>query len=156
MGPVAMNLVFWMLNFKPTFSVSSFTSIERLFSSSSLFAIRVVSSVYLKLLIFLLAILIPACASSRFTCYQINILSKSTLKKSCFTSGYALVILTGKKCIILYIIFSLFWDVCIPVKLGIIWLKTFTSSEVPSFLPLFFHPTHNYWSFSICHSLCRC
>ena len=35
-----------------------------IFSSSSLSAIRVVSSVYLMLLIFLLAILIPACASS--------------------------------------------------------------------------------------------
>ena len=33
--------------------------------SSSLSAIKVVSSAYLRLLIFLLAILIPACASSR-------------------------------------------------------------------------------------------
>ena len=56
-------LVFWMLNFKPTFSLSSFTFIRRLFSSSSLSTIRVVSSAYLKLLIFLPAILIPACAS---------------------------------------------------------------------------------------------
>ena len=38
--------------------------IKRLFSSSSLSAIRVVSSAYLRLLIFLPAILIPACASS--------------------------------------------------------------------------------------------
>ena len=50
--------------FKPTFSVSSFTFIIRLFSSSSLSAIRVVSSAYLRLLIFLPAILIPACESS--------------------------------------------------------------------------------------------
>ena len=64
MGPDAMIFVFWMLNFKPTFSLSSFTFIQRLFSSSSLSAIRVVSSEYLRLLIFLLAILIPACASS--------------------------------------------------------------------------------------------
>ena len=42
----------------------TFTFIKRLFSSSSLSAIRVVSSVYLRLLIFLLEILIPACASS--------------------------------------------------------------------------------------------
>ena len=34
MGPDAMILVFWMLSFKPTFSLSSFTSIKRLFSSS--------------------------------------------------------------------------------------------------------------------------
>ena len=64
MGPDAMILVFWMLSFKPTFSLSSFTFIKRLFSSSLLSAIRVVSSAYLKLLTFLLAILIPACACS--------------------------------------------------------------------------------------------
>ena len=63
-GPDAMILVFWMLSFKPTFSLSSFTFNKRLFSSSSLYAIRVVSSAYLRLLIFLPAILIPACASS--------------------------------------------------------------------------------------------
>ena len=56
-GPDAMILVFWMLNFKPTFSLSSFTFIKRLFSSL-LSAIRVMSSAYLRLLIFLLAILI--------------------------------------------------------------------------------------------------
>ena len=44
MGPDAMILVFWMLSFKPTFSLSSFTFIKRLFSSASHFAIRVVSS----------------------------------------------------------------------------------------------------------------
>ena len=52
-----------MLSFKPTFSLSSFTFVKRLLRSSSLFAIRVMSS-YLRLLVFLLAILIPACASS--------------------------------------------------------------------------------------------
>ena len=35
----AMILVFWMLNFKPAFSLSSSTFIKRLFSSSSLSAI---------------------------------------------------------------------------------------------------------------------
>ena len=64
MGTDAMIFVFWMLSFKPTFSLSSFTFIKRLLSSSSLSAIRVVSSAYLRLLIFLPAILIPACASS--------------------------------------------------------------------------------------------
>ena len=63
MGPDAMIFVFWMLSFKPSFSLSSFTFIKRLFSSS-LSAIMVVSSVYLRLLIFLPAILIPACALS--------------------------------------------------------------------------------------------
>ena len=64
MGPDAMSLVFRMLSFKPTFSLSSFTFIKRLFSSSSFSAVRVVSSAYLRLLMFLLAILIPAFASS--------------------------------------------------------------------------------------------
>ena len=64
MGPDVMILVFWMLSFMPTFLLSSFTFIKRHFSSSSLSATRVVSSVYLRLLTFFLAILIPACASS--------------------------------------------------------------------------------------------
>ena len=51
MGQDAMILVFWMLSFKPTFSLSSFTFIKRLFSSSSLSAIRVMSSAYLRLFI---------------------------------------------------------------------------------------------------------
>ena len=74
----AVILVFWTLGFKIAFSLSSFTFIKRLFSSSSLSAIRVVSSVYLRLLIFLLAILIPACASSSlafcvmYSAYKLN------------------------------------------------------------------------------------
>ena len=60
MGPDAMIFIFWMLSFKPTFSLSSFTFSKRLFSSSSLSAIRAVSSAYLRLLIFLPAIFIPA------------------------------------------------------------------------------------------------
>ena len=60
-----------------TFSLSSFTFIKRLFSSL-LSAIRVESSAYLRLLIFLLAILIPACASSSpaflmmYSSYKLN------------------------------------------------------------------------------------
>ena len=60
MGPDAIILVFCMLSFKSA-SLSSFTLIKRLFSSSSLSAIRVVLSAYLRLLIFLLAVLIPVC-----------------------------------------------------------------------------------------------
>ena len=63
-GPDVMIFVFWMLSFKPTFSLSSFTYIKRLFSSCSLSAIREVLSACLRLLIFLPEILIPACASS--------------------------------------------------------------------------------------------
>ena len=43
MRPDVMILVFWMLSFTPAFSLSSFTFIKSLFSSSSLSAIRVVS-----------------------------------------------------------------------------------------------------------------
>ena len=78
MGPDAMILVFWMLSFKPTFSLSSSTFIKRLFSSSSLSATRVVSSAYQRLLIFLPTILISACASSSpeflmmYSAYKLN------------------------------------------------------------------------------------
>ena len=66
----------WALS--PTFSLSTFTFIKRLFRSSSLSAIRMVSSAYLRLLIFLLAILIPAYASSSpaflmmYSAYKLN------------------------------------------------------------------------------------
>ena len=63
MGPDAVILVSWMLSFNPLFSLSSFTFFKRLFSSS-LSALRVVSSPCLGLLIFLPAILIPVCVSS--------------------------------------------------------------------------------------------
>ena len=81
MGLDAMILVFWMLSFKPASSLSSFTFIKRLFSSSSLSAIKVVSSAYLRLSItsiFLSAILIQACASSSlafhvmYSAYKLN------------------------------------------------------------------------------------
>ena len=70
--------VFWMLSFKPTFSLSSFTFIKWVFSSSSMSAIRMGSSAYLKLLIFLLAILIQAFASYNpaflmmYSAYRLN------------------------------------------------------------------------------------
>jgi len=63
-GTRCHDLSFWMLSFKPTFSLCSFTFIKRLFNSFLLSAIRVVSSAYLRLLKFLSAILIPAYASS--------------------------------------------------------------------------------------------
>ena len=63
-GTGCHDLCFWMLSFKPAFSFSSFTFIKSLFSSSLLSAIRMVSSVYLRLLIFLLAVLVPVCTSS--------------------------------------------------------------------------------------------
>ena len=63
-GTGCHDLHFWILSFRLAFSLSSFTFIKRLFSSFSLSSIRVVSSAYMRLLVFLPAILIPACASS--------------------------------------------------------------------------------------------
>ena len=66
-----------MLSFKPAFSLSSFTLIKRLFCSS-LSVVRVVSSACLRLLIFLLAILIPGydayslALSMMYSAYELN------------------------------------------------------------------------------------
>ena len=62
-GTKCHDLSFWMLSFKLTFSLSSFTFIKRFFSSS-LSAIRVVSSAYVRLLRFLPGFLLPVYASS--------------------------------------------------------------------------------------------
>ena len=78
MGLDAMIFVFWMLSFKPTFSLSSLTFIKKLFSSSLLSAIRVVSSAYLRSLTFIPEILIPVCASfspvflMMYSAYKLN------------------------------------------------------------------------------------
>ena len=53
MGLDAMIFIFWMLSFKPTFSLSSFTFIKRLFTSS-LSVIRVVSSAILLIIIIIM------------------------------------------------------------------------------------------------------
>ena len=78
MGQMPRSSFFKCSVFKPNFSLSSFTFIKRLFSVSPLSAIMVVSSAYLRLLIFLLAILIPASASSSpafhmmYSTYKLN------------------------------------------------------------------------------------
>ena len=66
-----------MLSFKPTFSLFSLSFIKRLFNSS-LSAVSVVSSAYLRLMVCLPAILIPGCASSSlafhmmYSAYKLN------------------------------------------------------------------------------------
>ena len=78
MEPDAMIIIFWMLSFKPVFTLSSLIFIKSLFSPSSLYASGVVSSEYLRLLIFLPAVLIPACVSSspascvRYSAWNLN------------------------------------------------------------------------------------
>ena len=63
-GARCRDLNFLIFSFKPALSFSSFTLIKRLFGSSLLSAIRLVSPTYLRLLMFLPPILIPACNSS--------------------------------------------------------------------------------------------
>ena len=78
MGLDVMIFIFLMLSFKPAYLLSFFTFIKRLLSSSLLSAISVMSSAYQSLLIFLLAILIPALASSSpvflmmYSAYKLN------------------------------------------------------------------------------------
>ena len=86
MGPDAMIFIFWMLSFKPAFSLTSFTYIKRLFSSSLLFTIRVMSSeviIYLRLLIF-------------FPAFSNHIFSPSTLLPS--LGPFLFFILDLKQC----------------------------------------------------------
>ena len=76
-GTRCHDLSFWMLSFKPAFTLSSFT-FKRVFSSSLLSAIRVALYAYLRLLKFLPATLIPACVSSSpafhmmYSTYKLN------------------------------------------------------------------------------------
>ena len=65
MGPDATVLVFFMLSFKPAFSLSSFTLIRRLFRSPLLSVITVPDkpSACLRLLILIPVVLTPACDS---------------------------------------------------------------------------------------------
>ena len=75
-----------MLSFEPT---TSFTFIKKLYSSSLLSAIRVVSFAYVRLLIFLLVILILACASFSlalhimYSAYKLNKQGDSSIQPWC-------------------------------------------------------------------------
>ena len=71
-----------MLSFKTAFSLSSFILIKKLFSSASLSTITVVSSAYLRLLIFLPAILTPVCESSNLGFCMIWIWGGSLIQKA--------------------------------------------------------------------------
>ena len=86
--------------FKSTFLLSSFTFIKRLFSSSLLSAIMLVSSAYLKSFIFLLAILILAYTTLNF--------SKTCV---CFFLSLVVTILLFNK---LYMV--LIYFLCLQVK----------------------------------------
>ena len=98
-----------MLSFKPAFSLSYFIFIKRLFSSS-LSAIREVSSTYLRLLIFLPEILIPACDSSSpafhmmYSAYKLN--KQGDNIQSCrthFPASFSVVPCPVLTCLLTYI-----------------------------------------------------
>ena len=93
-GTRCHDLSFLNVEFRPAFSLSSFTFIKRLLSSSSLSAIRVVSSAYLRLLIFLLAILIPDFASSSLAISMMD--SACKLSKQELLTIYSLDILLSQ------------------------------------------------------------
>ena len=91
MGPDAVILMFLILSLQPALSLSFFTLIKRLSSSSSLSAIRVVSSAYLQLLIFLPEILIPIWHLSSlafymmFSAYKLNKQGDTNFGPVCFS-----------------------------------------------------------------------
>ena len=78
LGLDAVILVFLNVEFYPSLFTLLFHPHQRLFSSSSLSAIRVIAPAYLRLLVFLPAILIPACDSSSlafcmiYSIYKLN------------------------------------------------------------------------------------
>ena len=76
MGPAAMILIFWMLSFKTAFSFSSFAFIKGLLSYCWRSARKLVSSAYLRLLIYVPAVFIPACASSILTFFKMHLAYK--------------------------------------------------------------------------------
>ena len=91
-GTGCHDLSFFNVEFKAIFFTLLFTLIKRLFSSSLLSAIRVVSSAYMMLL-FLLAVLISACDSSiltfhmMYSAYKLNKQGDSTALSYCFPTS---------------------------------------------------------------------
>ena len=104
-GTRCHDLTFGMLNFKQAFSLSSFPFIKRLSSSSWLSAMRVVSSAYLRLLMFL-----PAFASPRPTFHMMY--SADKLNEQCdniqlYHTSFAVLNQSIVSCLILIVAFDL-------------------------------------------------
>ena len=101
-GAGCHDLVFFNISFKSTLSVSSFTLIKRLFSSSSLSAIRVVSSAYLRLLMFLLPWFHPDNAPSAFlmmcSAYRLNKQGDSRQPCSILSQSWTTRFIQGSNC----------------------------------------------------------
>ena len=129
MGPDAMILVF--LSSKPA-SLSCFTLLRRLFSSSSLSAIKVVSYAYLRLLVFLLAILIPACYSSSLAFRMKWAQEGSRVKDQTCQLDYACWCLGGPGSLLNYIEGScLCWEIQTSLSFS---LKKTKVIEIPGLL----------------------
>ena len=112
---------FLVFSLKAALSLSSFTLIKRLFSSSLLSAITVVPSAYLRLLMFLPSILIPACNSSSpvflMMCSAYRLHKQSDSRQPCRTP-----FLTLNKSVVPYRVLTVAsWSACIsqsPFWLG--------------------------------------
>ena len=130
-GTRCLDLRFWMLSFKPDFSLSSFIFIKRFFSFYSLSAIRVVSSAYLRLLIFFPAILIPASASSSpafhimYSAYKLN-------KQGDNIQPWRSLFPIWNQCIVPYLVLTVaFWSAYRFLRKQLRW------SHTPIFLRIF-------------------
>ena len=102
------DLGFLIFSLMPALSLSSDALIKKVFSTSWLSAIRVISSAYLRLLMFLMPILIPAYNSSRRAYLEENNMS-STLPRSLGRMSDFSLPMQGEKCSfsLLYISFLL-------------------------------------------------
>ena len=121
-----MILVFWLLSFKPTFSLSYFTFVKRFLISSSLSDIMVVSSAYLRLLIFLPAILIPACASSSLAfcmMYSVDTLNKQRYNIQPWCTPFPTWNQSGSKCSMLVLTVAS-WTACWFFRRQVRWSGT--------------------------------
>ena len=125
-----MILVFLTLSYKPDFSLSSFILMKRLFHSS-LSAMRVISSIYLRLLIIVLEILIPACDSSSSAFHMIY----STCKLSRETI-YSLVMLLSQfwTSLLFHVPSVFFWPIYRFLRKQVRWSGTPTSLRIFQFV----------------------
>ena len=134
MGLEAIILVFLMLSFKPTFSVFSFTFIKRLFSSCSLSAIRVVSSTYLRLLLFPPAILIPTCVCFSWACHMMYSAYKLNKQGDNIQTWPTLFPIWNRSVVLCLVLTLASWPVCIFLRRQVRWSSILTSQIFHSFL----------------------
>ena len=146
MGSDTMVLVFWMLSFKPTFLLSCFTFIKR-HISYLLSAISVVLSVYLRLLKFLPAILIPAFASSSaaflmmYSAHELNKKGDNMLSTNSHVLRIQIKIKKEEK---LSVLKKMSWLLSVYEKENLRmckWKISFLSFFLSSFLPPSFSPS---------------